>query len=109
MFQQSSQVNYCKIYSFTESDKDFLQKISEDMVGGPSIVFTMNAVMDEICIQDSKNRCKTIVGIAASQLYSFPMCQAMPTGLYTRWELDSESGKNKPRQNMTRSFENMFM
>ena len=37
------------------------------------------------------------------------MCQAMPTGLYTRWELDSESGKFKPRQNKTRNFENMVV
>ena len=33
----------------------------------------------------------------------------MPTGLYTRWDLDSESDKFKPRQNKTRSFENMVM
>ena len=29
-----------KFYPFTETDKDFLQKIREDLVGGPSIVFT---------------------------------------------------------------------
>ena len=29
-----------KFYPFTESDKDLLEKIREDMVGGPSIVFT---------------------------------------------------------------------
>ena len=33
----------------------------------------------------------------------------MPTGLYTRWELDSESGKIRPQQSKTRSFENMVM
>ena len=37
------------------------------------------------------------------------MCQARPTGLYTKWELDSDSGKHKPPQNKTRSFENIFM
>ena len=30
----------------------------------------------------------------------------MPTGLYTRWKLDSESQNFKPRQSQTRSFEN---
>ena len=33
-----------KFYPFTESDKDLLEKIREDMVGGPSIVFTGKAV-----------------------------------------------------------------
>ena len=33
----------------------------------------------------------------------------MPTGLYTRWSYDSESQKFLPRQNKTRSFENMVL
>ena len=37
------------------------------------------------------------------------MCQEVPTGLYTRWDLDPESGRFTPRQNKTRSFENMAM
>ena len=37
------------------------------------------------------------------------MCQTMPTGLFTKRELDWESGKVEPRQNKTRSFENMVM
>ena len=84
-------------------------KIHEDLVGGPSIVFTENDVVDETFIQDSTNFCKGIVGIDASQLHSFSMCQATPTGLHTRWELDSESQNFKPRRNKMRSFENMVM
>ena len=37
------------------------------------------------------------------------MCQPMPTGLYTRWNFDSETSRFIPRQNKTRSFENMVM
>ena len=33
----------------------------------------------------------------------------MPTALYTRWNYDSESQKFMPRQNKTRSFENMVL
>ena len=33
----------------------------------------------------------------------------MPTGIYTKLELDLESRTIEPRQNMTRSFENMVM
>ena len=71
-----------KFYAFTESDKDLLEKIREDMVGGPSTVFTRKAVVDETFIRKSSNLCKSIVGIDASQLYSYSMCQLMPTGLY---------------------------
>ena len=98
-----------KFYPFTESAKDLLEKIREDMVGGPSIVFTRKAAVDETFIRKSTNLCKSIVGIDASQLYPYSMCQPMPTGLYTRWNYDTESQKFMPRQNKTRSFENMVL
>ena len=75
-----------KFYPFTEWDKDLLEKIQEGMVGGPSIVFTRKVVVDETFIRESLSLCKSIVGIDASQLYPYSMCQPMPTGLYTRWE-----------------------
>ena len=100
--------NY-KFYPFCESDKDLCEKIREDMTGGPSIVFTRKAVVDETFIRDSSNICKSIVGIDASQLYPYSMCQDMPTGLYTRWEFDTDMQKFKARHNRTRNFENMVM
>ena len=98
-----------KFYPFTETDKDLLQNILEDMVGGPSIVFTRKAMVDEIFVRNSGNICKSIVGIDANQLYPYSMCQPMPTGLYTRWEYDAESNRFKPLQNKSRNFENMVM
>ena len=98
-----------KFYPFTEGDKRLLEKIREDVVGGPSIVFTRKAVVDETFIRKSTNICKSIVGIDASQLYPYSMCQPMPTGLYTHWDIDSEIGRFTPRQNKTRSFEIMVM
>ena len=98
-----------KFYPFTESDKDLLEKIREDMVGCPSIVPTRKAVVDETFIRKSTNLCESIVGIDAIQLYPYSMCQPMPTGLYTRWNYDTESQKFKPRQNKTRSLENMVL
>ena len=97
-----------KFYRFTKGDKDLLQKI-RDVVGGPSIVFTRKAVVYETFIRKSTNVCKSIVGIDASQLYSYWMCQSMLTGLYTRWDFESERSRLIPRQNKTRSFENMVM
>ena len=63
------------------------------MVGGPSIVFTRKAVVDETFIQNSGNIWKSIVGIASNHLYPYSMGQPMPTGLYTRWEYDAESNR----------------
>ena len=69
-----------KLYPFPGADLDLLQKIREDMVGGPSVVFTRRAVVDETFIRN--------VGICASQLYPFSLCQPVPTGIYTRYEYD---------------------
>ena len=98
-----------KFYPFTESDKDLFEKVREDVVGGPSIVFTRKAVVDETFICKSSNLCKSIVGIDASQLYPYSMCQQMPTGMYTRWEHDCENKRSTARQNKSRSFENVVL
>ena len=79
------------------------------MVGGASIFFTRKAVVDETFIRKSSNLCKPIVGIDASQLYPYSMCQPMPIGLYTRWEYNSETKRFRARQNESRSFENMVL
>ena len=98
-----------KLYPFAEGDKDLLQKIKEVVVGGPSIVFTREAVVDETVVRKPTNMCKSIVGVYASQLYPYLMCQLMPTGLFTRWDIDSEISRITPQQNKTRSFEKLVM
>ena len=98
-----------KFHLFTESDKDLLEKNREGMVREISIVFTREAVVDETFIRETTNLCKNFVGIGAIQVYPFSKCQAMPTDLYTKWEINSESVKFTPRQNKTRGFENMVM
>ena len=100
--------NY-KFYPFCESDKDFCEKIREDMTGGPSIVFSRKAVAVKNFITNSSNVCKSIVEIDASQIYPFSMCQDMPTGLYTRCELDTDMQKFIARHNQSSIFENMVM
>ena len=79
------------------------------MVGGLSIVFTRKAVVDETFRRKSSNLCKSIVGIDASQLSPYSMCQPVPTGLYTRWEYDSETKSFTARQNKSGSFEIMVL
>ena len=53
------------------------------------------------------NNCKSVVGIDASQLYPYALCQPVPTGLYTRWEFNVDLHRFKPRSDKARSFENM--
>ena len=96
-----------KFYPFRDADKRMLEKVRKDVVGGPSIDFTRIVVVDESFIRKSANICKSIVVIDASQLYACSMCQPLPTGLYSRWDIDSETSRFTPRQNKTRSFENM--
>ena len=52
---------------------------------------------------------KSVAEIDASQLCPFSMCQDMPKGLYTRWELDTDMQTFKARHNRTRNFESMVM
>ena len=92
-----------------ERDKDSLEKTQEDVVGGPSMVFTREAVVDETFIRKSTNIRKCIVGIDASQLYPYSISQPMPTGFHTRWHINSQTSRFTPRQNKTRSFENKVM
>ena len=87
-----------KFCPFTESDRDFPSKVQEDMVGGPSMVFTRKPLVDETHIPKSTIVCELIVGIDASQLYPYSMCQVMPTRLYTKFEFDSDLQTFKPRQ-----------
>ena len=50
-----------KIYLFTEANKDFSEKTRENVVGGPSVVSTGKAVVDEILVLT--NICKSVVAI----------------------------------------------
>ena len=61
-----------KFYAFTETDKDLLQKIGEDMVGGPSIVCTRKTAVGETFIRDSGNFCKSFIGKSAVSLFYVP-------------------------------------
>ena len=86
-----------------------MEKIREDVVGGPSNVFRRKAVVDETFIPKSAKICKSFVAIDASQIYPYSICQPMPTSPYPRWDFDSETNRYTPQQSNTRSFENFVM
>ena len=86
-----------EVYQFAEGDEDVVEKMQEDAVC-LSVVFVREAVVKETVICKPTNLCKSIVGIDANQLYSYTMCQPMPTGQYTGWDLDLETSGFTPRQ-----------
>ena len=98
-----------KIYPFTEADENLWEHIRENVVGGLCIVSTRKVFVDETFIRKSTNICKSIVGIDASQLHPYSIFQPMPTGHYTRWDLNPETSTFTPRQNKTRCFEIIVM
>ena len=91
----------------TEAEKDLLEKIRQDVVGGPSIVFTRKAVVDETFILRPTSLCESIVGINASHLYTYSISQPLPTGIYALWALDPETSWFASPQNKTHGFESM--
>ena len=105
----SHKLTDAEFHPFTVVDKTYWKKNRIDVVGGPPFVFTRKAVVDETFILRSTNICKSFVGTDASQLYPYSMCQPMHIGLYTRWDIDSETIRFTPRQNKIRSFANMVM
>ena len=98
-----------KLCPFTEGDKDLLEKVWEDMVGEPWLVFTRKVVVDRIHIHNSTIVCKAVTGKDAGQFYPYSVCQPMTTKKYTRYEFDADLQRFKPVQNRSRSLETMVM
>ena len=48
---------YRKFFPFVEAHKFLPDKIREDMIGGPTILFTRKAIVDWTFIQKSENPC----------------------------------------------------
>ena len=98
-----------KFYPFTEGHTDLLVKKHRDVFGGPFIVFTRKAVVDEDSIRKSTYAISLLVLTLANYTSTQCVCLSMPTGLYTRWDLDLETGGLRTQQNKTRSFQNVVM
>ena len=93
----------------TEGDKKRLERIPQDVVGGPSIVVTRKAVVGTTFNRKSTTLCKSIVRIDATHLLSYYMCQPMRTGPNTCCDRDSETSSFTYHRNKTGSFEETVM
>ena len=101
----SSLVNYCKILFLHREGQGFIGQNTWRHDGWWTI---QNSYKESCCGRGLYSGFDKLVQVQC-QLYLFSMCQAMPTSLYMRWELDSDSGKLKPRQNKSKSFKIMVI
>ena len=97
-----------KFYPFTEGDKDLLEKIREDVVGGPSIVFTRKAVVDENFIRKSQTYANLLLELMPAN-YTPTLC-ANPcplvfirVGISIQKPVDSHLDKTRPVASKIRS------
>ena len=75
-----------------EKEIEICARKLEHMTSGPSIVFTRKALSGIHLVSANQS-------LELMRASSIPMCQDMPTGLYTRCEFDSHKQKIKARHN----------
>ena len=80
LFKISPQANFAL---FGNKDGDLYQTFRENLVGGPSIVFTRYHEAGKTQIRGGK-MCERIQGYDANALYLSALRQPMPTGYPTR-------------------------
>ena len=90
-----------KFYPFTEGDKDLLEKIREDVVGGPSIAFTRIAVVDETFIQKVQTYANLLLGLMpANYIPTRCVNPCLPlfirVGISIQKRVDSHLNKTRP-------------
>ena len=78
-----------EVFLFNYKDKDLYQSVQNNIVGGPSIVFSRYEKTNEIVIDDEK--VKSIVGYDANALYLSAIVGNMPTGPLTHYVCNSDN------------------
>ena len=74
-----------KFALFNETNSDLYYTFRQNIVGGPSIIFTRYHEKGETNIKGiDNNKCQSIVGYDCNGLYSYTIRQNMPTGVYVR-------------------------
>ena len=81
MIYQSSD---SKFALFNKDNADLYYTLKQNIVGGPSIIFSRYHEKDVTKIKKSDKFCKAIVGYDCNGLYSYAIKQQMPTGVYVR-------------------------
>lgn len=74
---------------FDESNKDLYHTIKQNIVGGPSIIFTRHHCAGKTLIRGQKP-CQSILGFDANALYLQAIGQPMPVGPFVRRLADND-------------------
>ena len=82
-----------ELYPFAEGDEDLLEKIGEDVVGCPSIVFTRKAVVDHTFIRKSANMQINYIPTRCVNTYSPVFIRV---GISIQKRVDSHLDKTRP-------------
>ena len=71
--------------SVRPGDEDLYYLIKQNIVGGPSVIFTRHHEVGKTCIRADRGvMCTNILGYDANALYLWAIDQTMPTGDYVR-------------------------
>ena len=70
--------------NFNRTNSDLHQLVTDNIVGGPAIIFHRYHEKDVTKIRGGDELCRAIVGYDANALYLWAIMQDMPTGWYTR-------------------------
>ena len=74
-----------KFSLFNQFNSDLYYTFRQNIVGGPSIIFTRYHEKGETNIKGlDNNKCESVVGYDCNGLYSYAIRQDMPTGVYVR-------------------------
>ena len=98
-----------KFYPFTEGDKDLWKKIEKVLLVVHLSFLHAKQLLMKLLFESVQTSANLLLGLMPANFIPTALCQPMHTGLYTRWDFDSEPSRFTPRQNKTRSFENMVM
>jgi len=76
---------------FDKQNEDLYHTFKNNVVGGPSIIFTRHHKVNETYIRNDKSKpCKKIVGFDANALYLWAIDQKMPVGPFVRRLADND-------------------
>ena len=85
-------------------NKDLHHTITQNIVGGPSIIFKRHHKKEETFIRNNANiPCKSVIGFDANALYLWAFDQTMPAGSYIR-----RKAKTSFKPEKSSSYEKMF-
>ena len=79
-----------KFSLFNQQNADLYYTFRQNIIGGPSIIFTHYHEQGKTIIKEiPNNKCEAIVGYDCNGLYSYAIRQSMPTGVYVRRKMEN--------------------